>query len=128
VGDPRTGGSRDQWFNPAAYAVPDPGVFPGNTKKNSFVGPGTWVANFAIYKNVITKERFKLQFTATLDNAFNHPQFFVGASSGFINLTDYLINGDPNNGTMGVLGAEAEGNVEGFAFGRTIRFGIRATF
>ena len=128
VGDPRTGASRDQWFNPAAYAVPDPGVFPGNTKKNSFVGPGTWVANFAIYKNLITKERFKLQFTATLDNAFNHPQFFVGASSGFINLTDYLINGDPNNGTMGVLGAEAEGNVEGFAFGRTIRFGIRATF
>jgi hypothetical protein len=128
VGDPKTGGSRDRWFDPSAYSVPAPGVFPGNTKKNSFEGPGTWVVNLAAYKDVITKDKFRLQFTATLDNAFNHPQFWVGASSSFINLTDYLINGIDDNGSMGVLGSEAVSNVEGFAPGRTIRLGIRATF
>jgi Carboxypeptidase regulatory-like domain len=128
VGDPKTGGTRDRWFDPSAYAQPAPGVFPGSTKRNSFKGPGTWVANFAFYKNIVATNKFKLQFTATLDNAFNHPQFFVAPDSGFINLTDYLINGDPNNGSMGVLGSDAEGNVEGFATGRVLRFGIRMTF
>jgi hypothetical protein len=128
VGNPNTGASREQWFNPAAYAMPAPGVFPGSTKRNSLTGPGTWVVNFAIYKNLVAKDRFKLQFTAMLDNAFNHPQFFVGPDSDFLNLTDCLISGDCNNGSMGVLGADAENNVEGFATGRVLRFGIRATF
>ncbi len=128
VGDPQTGGPRERWFNPAAYSVPEPGVFPGSTKKNSFKGPGTWVVNLAFYKDVIAKDKFRLQFTATLDNAFNHPQFWVGAHSSFIDLTDYLINGIEDNGSMGVLGSEAVSNVEGFAPGRTIRLGIRATF
>jgi carboxypeptidase family protein len=128
LGDPKTGGPRNRWFDPSAYGVPAPGVFPGSTKRNSFQGPGTWVVNLAAYKDIVARSRFKLQFTATLDNAFNHPQFFVSPDSDFLNLTDFLINGDPNNGTMGVLGAEAENNVEGFSFGRVIRFGIRATF
>jgi hypothetical protein len=128
IGNPSTGGSRDQWFDPSAYAVPAAGVFPGSTKRNSFTGPGTWVVNLAAYKNIVAKAHFKLQFTATLDNAFNHPQFFIGPDSDFLNLTDALINGDPNNGTMGVLGTDAGGNTEGFSEGRVVRFGIRATF
>jgi Carboxypeptidase regulatory-like domain/TonB dependent receptor len=129
VGDPNPGGSRDQWFNQAAYALPAPGTL-GNAKRGSLRGPGTWVANFAFYKDIVTRNSFRLQFTTLLDNAFNHPQFFVGATDApdFLNLSSFLNEGDANNGSTAVLGAGAVNNVEGFSPGRVIRLGIRATF
>ena len=57
-----------------------------------------------------------------------NPQFFTEYSGGFVNLTSYLVDGDPKNGTTGVLGADAVRNVEGFSPGRVVRLGIRATF
>ena len=129
VGDPNPGGSRERFFNPAAYTMPAPGQL-GNTKRGSLRGPGTWVANFAFYKDIVTRNSFRLQFTTLLDNAFNHPQFFVGAidAPDFLNLTDALVNGVPDNGSTGVLGGGAVQNVEGFSPGRVIRLGLRATF
>ena len=78
----------------------------------------------------MTRNSFRLQFTTLLDNAFNHPQFFVSAidAPDFLNLTDALVNGVPDNGATGVLGAGAVQNVEGFSPGRVIRLGLRATF
>jgi hypothetical protein len=52
----------------------------------------------------------------------------VGYGSGFAQLDSFLIDGDPNNGTTGVLGEGAIDNVEGFSPGRQIRIGLRATF
>jgi hypothetical protein len=127
IRDPNSGGSRDAFFDQTAYAIPADGKL-GNAKKGSLLGPGTWVANFAFYKDVVRVDRFRLQFSALLDNAFNHPQFFPTYGSGFVDLTSYLIDGDPNNGTTGVLGADSIGNTEGFSPGRVIRLGIRATF
>jgi Carboxypeptidase regulatory-like domain len=127
VGNPNSGGSRDQFFNPAAYALPGPGQY-GNAKKGSLLGPGTWVVNFAFYKDIVATQRFHLQLSALLDNAFNHPQFFVRNGDDFVNLSDALVNGVPNNGTTGVLGSGSIDNVEGFAPGRVLRLGIRATF
>jgi hypothetical protein len=127
VGDPNTGGTRDQFFNVGAYALPAPGTL-GNAKKGSLHGPGTWVVNFAFYKDVVARQRFRLQLSALLDNAFNHPQFFPAYGSGFVDLTDALANGDPANGTTGVLGAGTIANSEGFAPGRVFRIGLRATF
>jgi hypothetical protein len=71
-----------------------------------------------------------VEFTALLDNAFNHPQFFVPSlgTEGFMDLTDYLIGGDANNGTTAVLGADTVGNAEGFSAGRVVRFGLRLRF
>jgi hypothetical protein len=86
------------------------------------------VANFAFYKDVFTHNNFRLQFSALLDNAFNHPQFFPAYGSGFVQLDDFLINGDPNNGSTAVLGADTIANTEGFSPGRVIRLGIRAMF
>jgi hypothetical protein len=67
-----------------------------------------------------------------MNNAFNHPQFFVGWGSSydtyFMDLTDYLVNGVADNGLTGVLGGGVMDNVEGFSSGRVVRFGIRATF
>jgi hypothetical protein len=127
IGNPNSGGSRDAFFNQAAYAMPADGTL-GNAGKGSLLGPGTWVMNFAFYKDVIARPRFRLQLSALLDNAFNHPQFFAGYGSGFAQLDDFLINGDPNNGTTGVLGADTIANQEGFAPGRVFRIGLRATF
>jgi hypothetical protein len=123
VGDPASGGPRNQFFNPAAYAIPADGKL-GNVKRGSLEGPGTWVANFAFYKDVFRHDNFRLQFSALLDNAFNHPQFFVSATDApdFLNLTA----GDTE--AIGALGQGAISNVEGFAPGRVIRLGIRAMF
>ena len=127
VGDPNVGHTRDSFFNQAAYALPAPGKL-GNAKKGSLLGPGTWVVNFAFYKDVVKQHRFALQLSALLDNAFNHPQFFPGYGTGFAQLDSFLIDGDANNGTTGVLGADAIDNIEGFSTGRVFRIGLRATF
>jgi len=127
IRDPNSGGSRGAFFDQTAYALPPAGRL-GNAKKGSLLGPGTWVANFAFYKDVVRQDRFRLQFSAVLDNAFNHPQFFPTYGSGFVDLTSFLIDDDPANGETGVLGAGAIGNSEGFSPGRVIRLGLRARF
>ncbi len=127
ISNPNTPQTRDQWFNQQAYVIPGPGQF-GNAKKGSITGPGTWVVNFSFFKDVVAKDKFRLQFTALLDNAFNHPQFFPAYGSSFVDLTDSLANGVPSNGVTGVLGGDTIGNAELFSTGRVIRLGIRATF
>jgi Carboxypeptidase regulatory-like domain len=127
ISDPNTPQTRDQWFNQQAYVIPGPGQF-GNAKKGSILGPGNWVVNFSIYKDIVAKDRFRLQVTALLDNAFNHPQFFPAYGSSFVDLTGWLADGDPNNGTTAVLGGDTIGNAELFSTGRVVRLGIRATF
>jgi hypothetical protein len=65
-----------------------------------------------------------------LDNALNHPQFFVPSlgTEGFMDLTSYLLEGDTNNGTTAVHGADTVGNAEGFSAGRVVRVGLRMRF
>jgi hypothetical protein len=84
--------------------------------------------NFAFYKDVISRDKFRLQLSALLDNAFNHPQFFTFYGDGFSQLDDFLVNGVPDNGTTAVLGGGSIANQEGFAPGRVFRIGIRASF
>jgi hypothetical protein len=129
TGNPNIGGSRDQFFDVTAFSLPAPGTL-GNAKKGSVRGPGTWIVNLAFYKDIVRTSGTTVEFTALLDNAFNHPQFFVPAlgTEGFMDLTSYLLEGDANNGTTGVLGADTVGNAEGFSAGRVVRFGLRLRF
>jgi hypothetical protein len=128
IKDPNTGGTRDAFYDVTAYTMPADGKL-GNAKKGSLLGPGTWVVNFGLYKDIVTKDRFRLQVSALLDNAFNHPQFFVGLGNGFAQVDDYLIDGTIDNGTTAnVLGGGQIANQEGFAPGRVFRIGLRATF
>jgi hypothetical protein len=129
ISDPNPGGSRDRFFDLTAYALPAPGTL-GTARKGSLKGPGTWIVNFAFYKDIFRVRDTTVEFTALLDNAFNHPQFFVPSlgTGGFVDLTDYLLNGLAENGTTAVLGADTVGNAEGFAAGRVVRFGIRLRF
>ena len=125
--DPNTGGTRDAFYDVTAYAQPADGKL-GNAGKGSLRGPGTWVVNFGIYKDIVTRNRFRLQLSALLDNAFNHPQFYEFYGDGFSQVDDYILDGTTDNGTTANLGAGAIANQEGFAPGRVFRIGLRATF
>jgi hypothetical protein len=129
IGNPNVGGTRGAFFDVTAFALPAPGTL-GTAKKGSVKGPGTWIVNLALYKDIVRAKGVNVEFTALLDNAFNHPQFFVPSLGldGFMDLTDYLLSGEPSNGTTAVLGADTVGNVEGFAAGRVVRFGVRMRF
>ena len=127
IKDPNTGGSRDAFYDVTAYGLPAPGVL-GNAKKGSLLGPGTWVVNFGLYKDVVTKGRFRLQLSAILDNAFNHPQFFPFYGDEFSQVDSWVIDAEKDNGTMANLGSGSISNQEGFSTGRVVRIGIRATF
>jgi hypothetical protein len=130
TGNPNTGGgSRDQFFDLTKFTLPAPGSL-GNARKGSVAGPGTWIVNLALYKDIVRSHGFTAQFTALLDNAFNHPQFNVGlgTTGGFMDLTDYLINGVIENGATAVLDADTVGSAEGFSVGRVVRLGVRMRF
>jgi hypothetical protein len=128
-GDPNTGGSRDRFFDVTKFTLPASGTL-GNAKKGSIQGPGTWIVNFALYKDIIRTQDFTAEFTALLDNAFNHPQFNVGlgTTGSFMDLTDHLINGVASNGATAVLDADTVGSPEGFSVGRVVRLGLRMRF
>jgi hypothetical protein len=129
VGDPNIHGSRERFFDVTAFKEPAPGTL-GNAKKGSILGPGTWILNLGFYKDIVRVRGASVQFSAMLDNALNHPQFFVPdlGTDGFMDVTDYVLGGTADNGTTGVLGADTVGNAEGFSAGRVVRFGLRMRF
>ena len=128
VGNPNTGGSRERFFDLTVFRFPSPGSL-GNAKKGSVKGPGTWIVNLAFYKDIVRAKGVNVELTALLDNAFNHPQFGVGlGTGGFMDITDFLLSGETDNGVTGVLGADTVASPEGFSVGRVIRLGLRLRF
>ena len=83
--------THSQWANgfylPANFfSAPCLGC-PGNLGRNTFVGPGYWSADVSLVKNLLFKEKFRLQFRAEAFNVFNHTNFLLGDNS---NLHDPL--------------------------------------
>jgi hypothetical protein len=72
TGDPTAGisQSRNQWFNPAVFAVPAPYLF-GTAARNSIRGPNLFDADFSLAKTFSLTERFHLQFRWEVYNVFN---------------------------------------------------------
>lgn len=82
VGDPKTGGSRDQFFDPTAFGRPAAGTF-GNLKRNSLSGPGYWRTDASLFKRFLISESKELEFRIESVNVFNHvnlnfPDSFIG--------------------------------------------------
>ena len=129
VGNPNVGGTRDLFFDVTVFKEPALGTL-GNAKKGSLTGPGTWILNLAFYKDIIRTRGTTVELTAQLDNALNHPQFFVPSlgTDGFVDVSSYVLEGDAQNGSTAVLGADTVGNAEGFSSGRVVRFGLRVRF
>jgi hypothetical protein len=128
VGNPNVGGTRERFYDITAFRLPAPGTL-GNAAKGSVEGPGTWIVNFAFYKDIVRTKGMTVEFTTLLDNAFNHPQFGVGlGTGGFMDLTDFLLSGEADNGTTAALDADTVASPEGFSVGRVIRLGLRVRF
>jgi hypothetical protein len=66
--------SNGQWFDPKAFAIPQPGHF-GNSGANILVAPGIFVHHLSIAKTFSITERIKTTFTGQISNLFNHPHF-----------------------------------------------------
>ena len=125
VGDPKGPREPSQWFNLAAFAVPAPGTT-GNAKRGIIVGPGTWVANLGLYKDIFRGRGTRAELRVTADNVFNHPQFNVTAGSQMLNLSPYLIDGLTEDGVMNTMNETS--SLENFALGRRVTVGVRLTF
>jgi hypothetical protein len=63
-----------RWFDPAAFAVPQPGNY-GNSGGNILVGQGINVHHLSVAKTFPITERFKMTFTGQMSNIMNHPHF-----------------------------------------------------
>ena len=92
VGNPNAGGhSRNQWFNPAAFACPgqtvayipnvttcDVGIGSapigrfGTEGANGLVGPGLWSLSSGLSKTMHLTESVSLRFETTFTNVLNH--------------------------------------------------------
>jgi hypothetical protein len=87
VGNPGVSNrSHANWFNPAAFANPAPGVF-GNNGRNTLIGPGFTNVDFSLAKEFSIYEPVKLEIRADMFDVFNHinwgnPDANVGYSGG----------------------------------------------
>jgi hypothetical protein len=85
--------SINQWYNPAAFAQPDPGTY-GNTRRNNLYGPNYFIMNAAVGKTFhIPWENIGLEIRASARNVLNHPAFDNPNAS----------IGDPNAGIINSL-------------------------
>ncbi len=71
---PAGGRTRQQWFNPAAFVDPAPGLW-GNVGRNTLSGPGLVNIDFSLFKTFVVTERWKVQFRSEFFNLPNHPNF-----------------------------------------------------
>jgi hypothetical protein len=82
VGDPLSGtcsngaavGTRDCWFNTAAFAAPSNGQF-GNVGRNSLYGPSNFQFDTSISRKFNVGESRTLTFRFESFNILNHPNF-----------------------------------------------------
>jgi hypothetical protein len=83
VGNPLRGpGTPQERFNTSAF-VAAPALVLGNAARFPFHGPGLEDWDGALMRNLVLKERLKLQFRGEFYNTFNHTNF--GAPNGAIN-------------------------------------------
>lgn len=77
VGDPNKvpgGKSYRNWFNTAAFAVPQAGHF-GNARPHSLEGQHLYQTHISLTKSVAITDRVHFNFVTQISNIFNHPQF-----------------------------------------------------
>jgi hypothetical protein len=67
-------GGPNEYFNPAAFAVPVPGTY-GNVGRNVLVGPALAELDLSLAKTFQITERFGAQFRAEFFNVLNHTNF-----------------------------------------------------
>jgi hypothetical protein len=99
--------SINQWFNPAAFAVPAPFNY-GNSARNFLFGPGLVSFDVGVFKNTRLTERINTQFRAEFFNIANHANFGNPASD--------------------ITVPASVGKISSAADGRTVQFGLKLLF
>jgi hypothetical protein len=81
-------GNPEQWFNPAAFALPPAGTF-GNTGRGDFEGPDLRTVDLAFAKDARPSSKATLELRVEVFNVFNRANFgipslvaFAGAADG----------------------------------------------
>jgi hypothetical protein len=100
--------SINNWFNPAAFAIPAPGTW-GNLGRYVARGPGFYEIDTALQKKFPITERINLNFRAEAFNLFNHPIYDnpsgslgsnpASPSASFGRITSILNTGAVGTGT-----------------------------
>jgi hypothetical protein len=103
-----------QWFNPAAFAPPQPWQY-GNSSRNMLYGPGLWNWDIGIQKTFRIRERHQVQLRGDGLNAFNH--FNLGNPNATI--ADIRDGGLPNPNAGKILGGSGS---------RIIQVGLKYMF
>ena len=83
IGDgnlPASERSVNRWFDPSAFAVPQPGSF-GDGGMGILEGPGLHLHNTALNKNFDITSRIRFKFGVVVQNTFNHPNFSLPAAN-----------------------------------------------
>ncbi len=108
VGNPKVSHPTNaNWFNPAAFANPQPGTF-GDAGRNTLVGPGFSNVDFSLAKEFSVREWVKLEIRADMFNVFNHinwanPDANVGIGCSL------SLSTPPVNGVCPVVGGSSTG-------------------
>ncbi len=91
----------NQWFNPAAFAVPANGTW-GNLGRYIANGPGNYEIDSSLQKRFRVTERLGINFRAAGYNLLNHPQYANpsgnASSSSFGRITSTLNTGAVGSG------------------------------
>ncbi len=106
IGDPTIGGgSRQEWFNPAAFAQPAKGAF-GNSGRNVVRAEGTNNTDASLFRDfprILKVESSGLQFRAEFYNIFNHVNFTgFGTTFGASNFGQATAARDPRTIQLGL--------------------------
>jgi Carboxypeptidase regulatory-like domain/TonB dependent receptor len=104
----------NNWFNPAAFAVPAPGTW-GNLGRNVGRGPGYYEIDTALEKETSITERLGLKFRVEAFNLLNHPIYGDPAS-------------DISSGSFGIISSQLNSGATGIGTSRRIQFMLRLQF
>ena len=113
----------DNWFNPAAFALPANGTW-GNLGRYIANGPGMYEIDSSLQKRFQITERLALNFRAAAYNLLNHPIFKTPSSS------IGALTGNPPavSGSFGRITEHHQHGAVGTGAPRRIEFMFRAEF
>jgi hypothetical protein len=104
----------NNWFNPAAFAVPAVGTW-GTLGRNIGRGPGYYEIDTALEKETAVTERLAIKFRAEAFNVLNHPTYGDPAS-------------DISSPSFGVITTPLNTGATGIGTPRRIQFMLRLVF